>query len=404
MKKISTIILMTLISASLFAQKKVIINGEVSGDTNGKLIVHMYTRMASDSAEVKNGKFKFEFPFATAEPKFFYLKDPTKQGSMYTPYAILIDGPGTVNVKIDAAKGFNGATLTGMESAVSLDKFNTESVRVRKIVGEAMKAKYGAAWLPESDPKSAAFQEDNKKLFTENIIPFLNNQFKKHPNSYASAYIFANVASQLPLEEQKKLFNMLSPKMKQTEEAKTIMAKIEGISNSAIGNTVANFILPDPQDKDFDFSSLKGKYVMIDFWASWCAPCRQSFPRIRQVYDFFKNDNFEIYSISIDKNKAAWLKAVEEENNPWPQTLDNQMIAYSGFNVSAVPTAYLISPEGKIIMKEIGFDPKGGGEIERKLEELFGKKVPAPMNAKKEVKKEEVKGAVQKAAPMMRMN
>jgi peroxiredoxin len=143
------------------------------------------------------------------------------------------------------------------------------------------------------------------------------------------------------------------------------------LKNSAVGRQVKNFILPDPDGKPYSFEKLKGKYVIIDFWASWCSPCRQSFPRMRKIYEKFKGDKFEMYSISIDQSKEAWLKAVKEENNPWLQALDTKSIAKSGFAITGVPTTYLIDPNGKIIMKQVGIDPDSEGPLEKKLNEIL---------------------------------
>jgi thiol-disulfide isomerase/thioredoxin len=130
-------------------------------------------------------------------------------------------------------------------------------------------------------------------------------------------------------------------------------------------------VLPDPKGTDVNFADLKGKYVLIYFWASWCVPCRRSFPHMREVYKKYKSDKFEIYSVSIDEDKSAWLKAVKEENNPWLQSLDTKNISQKGFAVTGVPSTFLIDPQGKIIAKEVGFDPEGGSEIEKKIEEVF---------------------------------
>ena len=92
---------------------------------------------------------------------------------------------------------------------------------------------------------------------------------------------------------------------------------------------------------------------------------------MREVYKKYKSDKFEIYSVSIDEDKSAWLKAVKEENNPWLQSLDTKNISQKGFAVTGVPSTFLIDPQGKIIAKEVGFDPEGGSEIEKKIEEVF---------------------------------
>lgn len=118
---------------------------------------------------------------------------------------------------------------------------------------------------------------------------------------------------------------------------------------------------------------------------------------MKEVYKSYKSDQFEIYSISIDKNKAAWLKAVDEQQFPWVQTLDTKNIAHKGFAVTGVPTTYLIDPLGKILLKEVGFDPNGNSEIEKKLVELFGNKMLA-----KAVKEKKDNGE-RKSVPAARM-
>ena len=229
-------------------------------------------------------------------------------------------------------------------------------------------------------------------------MPLLKEIVQKNPDSYTTGYILVSNRSAGSIEQKEALFAKLSPRMKKQGQGKKYGDYIEGLKSAGIGKMVSNFVLPDPSDKDFDFSTLKGKYVLIDFWASWCAPCRVSFPRMREVYSKYKDDNFTIYSISIDENKPAWLKAVKEEANPWHQTLDTKNISQSGFAVTAVPSTFLIDPSGKIIMTEVGFDPKGGSEIEKKIIELFGNKLSKTTEEKpKETKATEM-------IPMMKMN
>ena len=167
---------------------------------------------------------------------------------------------------------------------------------------------------------------------------------------------------------------MLSGKQKATTQGKDIGDYLQGLKNSTIGSKVKDFVLPTPEEKKISFASLKGKYVLIDFWASWCGPCKASFPHMKEVYAKYKGDQFEIYSISIDKDKEAWLKELKKQDLPWLQSLDDQNISQSGFAINAVPTTYLIGPDGKIFMKSIGFDSSGNGELEKKLDELFAKK------------------------------
>jgi thiol-disulfide isomerase/thioredoxin len=245
-------------------------------------------------------------------------------------------------------------------------------------VNMALASLYGQDWyrIEEKDPAYESFQRSRDSLHEVHLLPVVEALARKHPDSYASAFVLSGSGRQLgSLEKKEQLYKLLSARMKKTDPAQRFADYIQGLKSSGIGNTVANFILPDPKGKDVDFRSFKGKYVLIDFWASWCVPCRKSFPRMREVYKTFKGEQFEIYSISIDENKAAWLKVVRKENNPWPQSLDTKNVSQSGFAVTGVPATFLVDPKGKIIAKEVGFDPNGGSEIEKKLVALFGKKL-----------------------------
>lgn len=95
---------------------------------------------------------------------------------------------------------------------------------------------------------------------------------------------------------------------------------------------------------------------------------------MKTLYKKYKSDQFEIYSISIDKSKSEWLKALKEQDLPWLQALDTENVSKSRFAISGIPTTYLIDPTGKIMIKEVGFDSNTGSVIEKKLIELFGSK------------------------------
>lgn len=92
---------------------------------------------------------------------------------------------------------------------------------------------------------------------------------------------------------------------------------------------------------------------------------------MKELYQKYRGEKFEILGISIDQDKIAWLNELKKQQLPWPQVLDTKNISVNSFAVTAVPTAYLISPDGKIIMKQVGFGEEGDGEIEKKLKELF---------------------------------
>lgn len=365
---------------SVMAQKKITINGTVKNDTKGYNKVYTYGNgITSDSAEIQNGKFTINVPFEKPFMVLMYAEYTIKNSSMYTPYGLLIDRPGVINIdNIDLAKGMETGKVTGLESAVLFRTFNNEQGEQYKKVSDALKEKFGKYWVEEKDPQYEAFEKERNDLSKKHVGKFVEQFIVRHPDSYVSVMALSGSGRSLfTLEEQEALYSKLSKKLQQSEDGKDIIDFIEGSRSSSVGSYVKDFTLNTPAEKPLSFSSFKGKYVIIDFWASWCGPCKQSFPHMKEVYKSYKSDQFEIYSISIDKNKTAWLKAVEEQQFPWVQTLDTKNIAHKGFAVTGVPTTYLIDPTGKILLKEVGFDPGGGSEIEKKLVELFGNKMPA---------------------------
>ena len=387
-----------LIVSLAFAQKEkgmVTIKGTLNGDLKGYNKIYMYTRTSNDSTEIKDGKYTFSFPFTEAMIKILYPEYIKEMRMMYQPFGVLIAESGTYYITSDIEKTMSKSSVVkGPESAVLYRQFESGQNEAYRNISLGMEKIYGDKWysIEEKDPRYIASKNSNDSLVEVFIFPLINNLIKKHPDSYASAYVLGGAGKSIAsMEKKEHLFGMLSSRMQKSEMGKKFADYIQGIKSSGIGNMVNNFVLPDPQDKNVDFSSLRGKYVLIDFWASWCSPCRQSFPHMREVYKTYKNDNFEIYSISIDESKEAWLKAVKEENNPWLQSLDTKNISQSGFAVTGVPSTFLIDPQGKIVAKEVGFDEKGGSEIEKKLGELFHQKATLKANAEKENKTNVIK-------------
>lgn len=369
MKKIIFSVLGLLIAQLAIGQIKIKVIGKVTGDTEGHNKVYLYNRMAKDSAEIKNGRFEINFEDKKVGSRAISIEYDHAKRRMYSPLVLFYDQSGTINVEFDVLKGLSSGKVSGLASATSFYQYNEAKIKVFRESMRLTQEKYGADAM-----KTGNAQFETAKAYKEQLFVHLNdsllNVFVK-PNASVSPVFIQSQETTLPLERLEYYYNKLSDKVKKSEESQTLHAKIQGQKNAYIGATVKNFELPDALGKLRNFNEFKGKYILLDFWASWCSPCRASFPRIREVYSKIKDKDFIVINISIDQNKDAWLKAVKEESNPWPQLYDDRKVSYSLFNVNAVPTSYLIDPSGKIIMKEIGFEPKGGGAMEKKLEELF---------------------------------
>ncbi len=162
-------------------------------------------------------------------------------------------------------------------------------------------------------------------------------------------------------------FEKENPSPKIVQAYTGYIKRIKGIS---VGDVAPDFTLNSPEGQDITLSSLRGKYVLIDFWASWCGPCRMENPNVVKLYNKYKDKGFAIYGVSLDKEKAAWLAAIKKDNLTWTHGSDlkfwNSAVAQT-YGVSAIPATYLLDKEGKVIAKNLR-----GPSLEAKLSELLG--------------------------------
>lgn len=182
--------------------------------------------------------------------------------------------------------------------------------------------------------------------------------------------------SMLPTEKEAEFFSTelvkLLEKYPLLVEAKEL--KKDFLAKSAIrnalkkGSTIPHIAYNDPDGKKIDINSFKGKYVLVDFWASWCGPCRKAIPEIKELYTQYKSQGLEVLSVSVDTDMTAWRKAMSEEKMPWPQVLSpNKDKTLADFMISGIPTLYLIDREGRIVEKYTGFSTK----LKTQLEGVF---------------------------------
>ena len=171
-------------------------------------------------------------------------------------------------------------------------------------------------------------------------------------------------------EVYKSVANKANTSLPQLPMVQQFVAMVESMKKLAIGQVAPEIALPNPDGEIIKLSSLRGNYVLVDFWAKWCKPCRMENPNVVRMYNKYNEKGFEVYGVSLDRSKEDWLRAIEEDRLRWTQVSDLkfwQSEAARTYNVTAIPFALLLDPEGKIIGKNLR-----GAVLEAKLAELFG--------------------------------
>lgn len=205
----------------------------------------------------------------------------------------------------------------------------------------------------------------------KNIVVAKADEFiKEKPASPIAAFILAGLMGLFPnTADLEKRFNKLSPEAQKGMYAELIRRKINDLKISVIGSQASDFTQNDTAGHPVSLSSFRGKYVLLEFWASWCKPCRIENPNIVAAYQKYKNKNFTIVGVSADQYKDNWIKAIDEDKLDWPQVSDlkfweNAVVQL--YKIESIPQNILIGPDGKILLKNLQ-----GDDLQTQLQKLL---------------------------------
>ena len=356
-KLLLSIVAASMTLAACNAQSGYKVTGTVEGMPDGKAIIATVNGSSLDTlakADVKNGSF--EFTGNVSEPTGAYIMVIGQRGAI--PFML-------ENANITVNAGQAGLTVTGSEGQKIYDQFMAINTTNKQ---EAMKLQQEYQAANGDQAKMQAVQEAYAKLMTDAQAKE-TELIKANPDSYVSTFVIVSSMGQMEYEQLKERYNLLGEKAKASAQGKAIAAQIAKLESTAIGQIAPNFTITTPEGESISLYDIKGKVKLIDFWASWCGPCRGENPHVVEIYKEYHPKGLEIFGVSLDNNKEAWVKAIADDGLVWKHGSDLkgwQSAPAQLYSVSGIPHTVLLDENNKIIAKNLR-----GDELKQKIAELL---------------------------------
>ena len=346
----------------------------------GRLYFRYYNiaakKTVTDSAEITGSSTAIAFKGNIDEPMMgtlsFMPKSPEgKPVVVRSKYSFnFYFDPGTVTVLVHDS--LSAATVSGSPSHTVYEKLAKNKAEQEERQSELLAGYSGYAKAKDSVNMKATMMKvaELRKDIREKVYkPFVLEYANSSPVSLMALSAYAGYAKS---DEVELLFNKLSPEYKDLPSAKVILEKIEIAKNTSVGAMAPDFTQADTLGIPVSLSSFRGKYVLLDFWASWCVPCRAENPNVVKTFNHYRDKGFTVLSVSLDKpeQKDKWLKAIHDDKLTWTHVSDlrfwNNAVARQ-YDITAVPQSFLIGPDGKILARNLR-----GDALAKKMAELLG--------------------------------
>ncbi len=360
----------TLVSLGLVAcsskPKSTEIKGKLTNSTSDKIYLEELTTAAvvmKDSAVVnKKGEFTMYYNVSTVG--FYRLKVDNSN------YVILIlDSLDRVEVTGDATKMADTYKVKGSKNSEQLCELNIQ-LRKNYIKADSLQKVFKDNQSSPKRDSIGSILEKQYNIIIEGEAKFVKDFIAKYPTSFANLAAIERLSPEKDVEYYKKLDENLYAKYPKSAYVQAFHTRVEQMKTQLVSGVLAPEItLNNPEGKPVSLSSLRGKYVLIDFWASWCRPCRAENPNVVKLFNQYHDKGFEVFSVSLDKEKGAWVKAIADDKLTWTHVSDlgfwNSSVV-KPYGVQSIPLTFLLDKEGKIIAKGLR-----GDQLAAKLAELM---------------------------------
>ena len=326
-----------------------------------------------DTIRVKNGKLSYRKQLQEPIVANLVSRDPNtsyiaqKNGIIPGESVMMFMEPGTVlEIDMDNHR-WPELTWKGGTRNNDLMKLYARTLPLKREAFEVLKQIY-----------KEGISEEEEKALSEKRMNLLNQAkeethmfVRSNPASYAAMYLLGGLYNNMELDEYVAVFESFDPELLATSLGREMREKIDIALRTEVGGTAPEFEKKDMNGQMVKLSDYRGKYVLLDFWGSWCSPCRGEIPHLRHLYEVCGKD-FNMISVSIDERDTDWKKAVQEEGMQWHQLCDQKgrkgpvVIEYQVFGI---PDCIVLDPEGKIVCGGVR-----GAELDVVVQDLLGEK------------------------------
>lgn len=352
-----------------------VINGTAPGVHNGvraylKTVDNQRREIIQDSAIIVDEKFTFKGEIAT--PQLWHLTINSLNGGL----PILVETK-EITISVDP-NNLGSSTITGSKTNDALATY-LHDVKELSNKRNALFEENKALATSDNPSENARIAKEIKDI-NQQLADYPQNFISEHPDNYFSLVLLESLVASpnMDLDEIERKLDAMSTELKSSEYGKRIASQLETkklqmaqFNALNIGNIAPDFSAPDPEGNILALSSIRGKVTIIDFWASWCGPCRKENPNVVKVYQKYHNKGLEIINVSLDRpgHKDRWLKAIKDDNLTWHHVSNlnyfNDPIAKL-YHINAIPATYILDESGTIVAKNLR-----GAALDAKIGELL---------------------------------